>query len=182
MSYIPIGSGTRVQVILLTLAATGAWALSVGLSAALQVEGWPHQIGQVVHILAMVIAFGAIILVDWHGFLWLIGRRQLGETIRLDGAAGPLIWGGLLGMLATGVFLNPDLASPLTQIKLFSVLLLMLNGIFLIPLMRRLEHLPKTTRFADLPARKRNHMLVCLSVSQLCWWTAIIVGFINAKL
>ncbi|SKB43063.1 hypothetical protein SAMN05660473_00605 [Arthrobacter sp. 49Tsu3.1M3] len=66
--------------------------------------------------------------------------------MRLDGAATPLIWGGLAGMLATGVFLNPHLNNPMTDLKLAAVLVLSLNGIMLIPLMRRLARLTPRSR------------------------------------
>ncbi|TQJ38101.1 hypothetical protein FBY33_0093 [Arthrobacter sp. SLBN-112] len=192
MSYIPVSRrtirrhreserSTRRLVAALSAGAVGAWLLSVLLSAAVFVDGYVHSIDLVVHDLFLVVAFGAIILVDWHGFLWLIGRRTLREIIRLDGAATPLIWGGLFGMLATGVFLSPHLENPMTDVKLAAVLVLSLNGIMLIPLMRRLARLPAEATFRDLTLGQRTHLVSCLVVSQLCWWTAIIIGFINAQ-
>jgi hypothetical protein len=192
MSYIPVSRrtirrhreserSTRRLVAALSAGAVGAWLLSVLLSAAVFVDGYVHSIDLVVHDLFLVVAFGAIILVDWHGFLWLIGRRTLREIIRLDGAATPLIWGGLFGMLATGVFLSPHLENPMTEVKLAAVLVLSLNGIMLIPLMRRLARLPAEATFRDLTLGQRTHLVSCLVVSQLCWWTAIIIGFINAQ-
>lgn len=83
-------------------------------------------------------------------------------------------------MLATGVFLSPHLDSPMTEVKLAAVLALSLNGIMLIPLMRRLARLPGKAKFTDLSTGQRVHLMSCLVVSQLCWWTAIIIGFINA--
>jgi hypothetical protein len=163
------------------LAGVVAWALSVYLSSIVRTEGTVSTIALVLHILSLVVAFGAIILVDWHGFLWLLGRRELSETIRLDGAAGTLIWGGLAGLLATGVFLNPVLTDPLTQLKLAAVLIATLNGIMLIPLMKRLVKMPPSTTFAKLPLGQRFHMVSCALISQTAWWTAIIVGFINAE-
>jgi hypothetical protein len=106
--------------------------------------------------------------------------RRLAEIIRLDAAATPLIWGGLVGLLATGVFLSPHLSNPMTDIKLAAVLVLSLNGILLIPLMRRLARLPVKAAFRDLAVGQRVHMMSCLVISQLCWWTAVIIGFINA--
>jgi len=168
-------------VIGLSAAAAAAWLLSVTMSTAVHVSGYAYNLAVVVHVLSLVVAFGAIILVDWHGFLWLIGRRRLAEIIRLDGAATPLIWGGLAGMLATGVFLNPHLNNPMTDVKLAAVLVLSLNGIMLIPLMRRLAHLAPDAAFQDLTVGQRVHLLLCLVISQACWWTAIIIGFINAQ-
>lgn len=192
MSYIPVSRrtlrrhreserSTRRLVFGLCLAAVVAWLLSVTLSTAVHVDTFVHSIAVVLHVLFLVVAFGAIILVDWHGFLWLLGRRELAEIIRLDGAATPLIWGGLAGLLATGVFLNPHLTNPMTDIKLAAVLVLSLNGIMLIPLMRRLARLPSPTAFGDLSAGQRMHLVSCLLISQLCWWTAIIIGFINGQ-
>lgn len=191
MSYIPVSRraarrlrdterSTRRLVVILCGVATAAWLVAVLMSPAVHAEGSVHTFALTVHILSMVVAFGAIILVDWHGFLWLIGRRGLAEIIRLDGAATPLIWGGLVGMLASGAFLNPHLDSPMTDVKLAAVLILTLNGIMLIPLMRRLAQLPPADSFTDLTVGQRTHLLSALVISQLCWWTAIIIGFINA--
>ena len=166
---------------ILCVAAAAAWVLAVALGLSVTVEGPPRVLSLSVHILAMVLAFGAILLVDWHGFLWLIGRRELAETIRLDGAAGPLIWSGTAVLLFSGALLSPDLSNPLAVVKLAAVLVLMLNGIMLIPLMRRLVVMPPTTTFAALPIGQRIHMLLCLGISQLCWWAAIVIGFVNAE-
>ena len=192
MSYIPVSRrtirrhreserSTRRLVFALSAAAGAAWLLSVTLSTAVHVDTFVHNIAVVMHVLFLVVAFGAIILVDWHGFLWLLGRRELAEIIRLDGAATPLIWGGLAGLLATGVFLTPHLNNPMTDVKLAAVLVLSLNGILLIPLMRRLARLPSGSSFTDLPVGQRLHMMSGLVISQLCWWTAIIIGFINGQ-
>ena len=66
--------------------------------------------------------------------------------------------------------------------KLGAVLVLMVNGISLIPLMRRLVVMPPSTTFAGLPRGQRIHMLLCLGISQACWWAAIVIGFVNAEL
>ncbi|MGN7200822.1 hypothetical protein [Arthrobacter sp. SAFR-044] len=192
MSYVPVSRrtirrhreserSTRRLVVALSAAAIVVWLLSVILSSLVNVDDGVHNVDLAVHDLFLVVAFGAIILVDWHGLLWLIGRRGLGEIIRLDGAATPLIWGGLAGLLATGVFLSPHLDNPMTELKLAAVLVLSLNGIMLIPLMRRLARLPADAEFTDLTRGQRIHMVACMVVSQLAWWTAIIIGFINAE-
>ena len=169
MSYVPVSRrtirrhreserSTRRLVVALSAAAAVAWLLSVTTSTVVHVGGTAYYLAVVLHVRSLVVAFGAIILVDWHGFLWLIGRRTLGEIIRLDGAATPLIWGGLAGMLATGVFLSPHLYNPMTDVKLAAVLVLSLNGILLIPLMRRLAHLPPGSDFSALTAGQRTHL------------------------
>jgi hypothetical protein len=172
---------SRRLVAMLSAAAVTAWTLSIILGTTLRVEGVVHTIALIAHILALVVAFGAILTLDWHGMLWLLGKRQLAETIRLDGAATPVIWGGMAGLLVTGIFLNPNIANPLTVIKLVAVLVLMVNGIALIPLMRRLVQNSPTATFGQLTRGQRFHLLACLTLSQLCWWTAIAIGFINAE-
>lgn len=176
MSYVPVSRrtirrhreserSTRRLVLVLSAVAAVAWLFSVTMSTAVRVGGYAHNMAAVLHVLSLVVSFGAIILVDWHGFLWLIGRRRLAETIRLDGAATPLIWSGLAGLMATGVFLNPHLDNPMTDVKLAAVLILSLNGIMLIPLMRRLVHLPPDTPFRRLAAGQQIHLLVCLVIA-----------------
>ena len=76
----------------LAVSAVIAWSVAVMTAPSLSVGGPSHALAVSAHIIAMVLAFGSILLVDWHGFLWLIKKRQLAETIRLDGAASPLIW------------------------------------------------------------------------------------------
>ncbi len=171
---------SRKQVTALVAVAVVVWGLTVYLSTLMDVASPVRFVALAAHILSMVAAFGAVLLVDWHGFLWLLGRRALSETVRLDGAATPLIWGGLAGMMITGIFLEPNLASPLTMAKLFAVLVLTLNGLMLIPLMRRLVRLSPITPFSGLPMGQRIHLMLGAAISQAAWWTAIIVGFINA--
>lgn len=183
MSATASGTGSFRPAVMYAAIATACWGLSLWLSTLITVNvHFIHDVAIVLHILAMVLSFGAIMLLDWHGFLWLINKRKLGETVRLDGAAGPLIWIGMAGLLATGPFLEPNLDDMLTDIKLVAVLLLMLNGILLMPLMNKLDRMRIDTTFVGLTTGQRIHMLFCLMVSQICWWTAIAIGFINAEM
>jgi hypothetical protein len=169
------------RIALYAVAATAAWILSVSIGAVLRVDPGVEKIALVAHTISLVAAFGAVLLVDWVGFLWLISRRRLHETSRIESAALPIIWGGLAGLLVTGALINPDMQSPLTIAKVSAVLVLMLNGILLIPCMRRLNSMPAGTTFGDVPPAMRVHLLICLAISQGCWWTAMVVGFINSS-
>lgn len=168
------------RIALMAAGVTAAWILSVSLGAVLRVDPGVAKIALIAHTISLVAAFGAVLLVDWVGFLWLISRRKLVETSRIESAAMPIIWGGLAGLLVTGALINPDMESPLTIIKVSAVLVLMLNGILLIPCMRRLNSMPAGTKFGDVPPGMRVHLLICLAISQTCWWTAMVVGFINS--
>jgi hypothetical protein len=109
-----------------------------------------HRIGLAVHILALVLSFGTILVVDWLGLLWLLGKVEMHASGKLEAAAKPLIWGGLALLLVSGALIDPDLTSPVTVIKLVSVLILMLNGLSIAPAMHRLLALPPRTRFSEL--------------------------------
>ncbi|MHA7247507.1 hypothetical protein [Arthrobacter tecti] len=167
------------RIAFLSLAAIAAWIASVTIGSVVRVEPPVEQVALTFHTLSVVAAFGAVLLVDWVGFLWLITRRQLHETSRIESAALPIIWAGIGGLLITGALINPDMQNPFTVVKTAAVLILMLNGILLIPCMRRLNSKPHQTRFVDLDVGMRTNLLICLGISQACWWTAMIVGFVN---
>ena len=164
----------------LSLAASAAWCTSLAVGHIHTFDDGIHRLALSAHVLAMVLAFGSVIVVDWVGFLWLIGKRGLHDTSRLESAAAPLIWTGLAGLLLTGAFIHPDITSAATQLKMCCVLGLMLNGISLVPVMRRLHLLPEGTMFRQVSGNLRARLLVALVLSQAFWWTAIIVGFANS--
>lgn len=175
-------TGLPARTLFLGLLCTLAW-----LAAALvghHVDFGPelHRVGLAVHVLALVLSFGAILVVDWLGFLWLLGRRELHESGRLEAAAKPLIWGGLALLLVSGAFIHPDLGNPVTIVKLACVLLLMLNGLSIGPAMHQLLALPPRTRFTEVAGRLRGRLLVALAISQACWWTAVLIGLANSTL
>lgn len=162
--------------------AVAAWTASLAVGALVTPDPVVHKVALAFHILSLVVSFGAILILDWVGFLWLSGRRLLHETSRLESAANPLIWSGMAGLLVSGAMIHPDVTSPLTQLKLVAILTLMINGIILVPMARRLHAMPRGTRFADMGPGIRFRMLTAMSVSQASWWTAIVVGFINSSL
>jgi hypothetical protein len=164
----------------LCLAAMGAWGISVAAGSTFTFDQGIHRLALSAHVLAMVLAFGSVIVVDWVGFLWLVGKRGLHDTSRLESAAAPLIWIGLAGLLLTGALIHPDVTNPATQLKMCCVLGLMLNGISLIPAMRTLHALPDGTMFKEVAVNLRARLLVALVLSQGFWWTAIVVGFANS--
>ncbi|MFD1211070.1 hypothetical protein ACFQ36_03305 [Arthrobacter sp. GCM10027362] len=176
------GQPGRRRGMFLATGCTLAWLMSVSVGALVDCGPVLHRVGLACHIIALVLSFGAILIVDWVGLLWLLGKRDIHDTRRLEAAAQPLIWGGLAVLLASGAMIKPDITNPLTQAKLLCVLILMLNGIALAPAMRRLRALPAGTHFRSVAVRLRIRILTALSISQCCWWTAIIVGLVNSTL
>lgn len=176
------GIGSRWRPMLLGLLCTGGWVASLLVGHFVDCGPELHRIGLAVHILALVLSFGTILVVDWLGLLWLLGKVQMHESGRLEAAAKPLIWGGLALLLASGALIDPDLGNPVTVIKLVCVLVLMLNGLGIAPAMHQLLALPPQTRFGELGRRLRMRLLIALTVSQTCWWTAVLIGLVNSTL
>lgn len=57
----------------------------------------------------------------------------------------------------------------------------MLNGLSIAPMMHKLFALPPETRFGELAHRLRLRLLIALSISQACWWTAALIGWSTAR-
>ena len=174
--------GFRTRFALLGGACALGWLATVLVGHHVDFGSHVHRIGLAVHILALVLSFGAILLLDWLGFLWLLGRGKIHEFGRLEASSKPLIWGGLVLLLVSGALIHPDLGNPVTVIKLGAVLLLMLNGLAMAPVMQQLLALPTHTSFKQLGRRLQLRLFIALSISQSCWWTAILIGLANSTL
>lgn len=77
----------RPGVVLAYTGVAAAWMLSVSLSSVIRPPALLHDLAVDAHILALVLGFGAVMVVDWYGLLWLLGRRGLHESTRLAAAA-----------------------------------------------------------------------------------------------
>jgi hypothetical protein len=75
------------------------------------------------------------------------------------------------------VFLAPDTSAPLTVVKLVAVLVVALNGLSAATVQRRLLALNGTTP----PRRLLVRAVLVATISQAGWWTATLVGFLNAQ-
>lgn len=156
------------------------WAVAVASSTVVRVDSWIFELAVMAHVLSLVTAFGAVVMVDWHGLLWLRGRRSLRESSRVAAAASPLIWVGIGGLLLSGVLLHPDLGSRLTQAKLALVLVVALNGAALSNVRRALAGRPLDETPASLPAALRRGVVLFGVVSQAGWWAIIAIGFLTS--
>lgn len=156
------------------------WAASVGLSTLLAPPPWLHAAALFVHLASLVVALGAVLMVEWYALLWSTEWRSVRDLWQVDVTLKPLIWTGLVGLLASGALLEPDLESPLTLTKLAAVLLVSLNGVAITQWTFYLARFPKHMRFAALPPRARVRFIASAVVSQLAWWTAVIIGMLNA--
>lgn len=156
------------------------WLLVLVTSQVVEVTGVWHDLALAGHLVGIVVGLGAVLLVDWHGLVWLSGLRTFRDALRLGEAAHPLVWMGLSLILVTGAFLGPDLGEPTAWAKQLAVLVLVNNGVAVRRLGARLSLLrPRITGIRELPPRHRTAMLLTLAVSQLGWWTAAAVGYLE---
>lgn len=131
-----------------------------------------HDTALFVHLAALVLGFGGVLSVDWVAALYLLGRRSFLDMVRAaDNAAVP-IWAGYAGLVLSGLLLEPALDSPVTLVKLGLVLVIGLNGVVALAVHRAL------TREPDLRWMAIGGSVAV--VSQLGWWGATVIGFLNA--
>lgn len=164
------------------LVATGLLS-SVVLASACWTAGHVHAdatlqtVARFLHVAALVVGLGAVLAVDWFALLWLLGRRRLADILNTACALQVPIWIGLAGLVVTGMFLRPDLTSTLTLVKLGLILAITLNGLYA----HRLgEHLDRY-RDERVPRSLLVQSGVAAAVSQLGWWGASLIGFLNSQ-
>jgi hypothetical protein len=152
------------------------WVIAVGPSGRLPVStGWRDG-ALFAHLAALVIGFGGVIVIDWLGLLWMLGRGTLTEVTRAASGLHPLIWSALAVLVISGALLHPDMSSALTRVKLALVLVIAVNGLFATALQRALD------RVGDRPP---GGLLVraasASTVSQASWWATMAIGFANRR-
>lgn len=126
------------------------------------------------HLASMVLGFGAVLAVDWVGLQWVLGRRSMSEVVCTADHVQAPIWTGLVGLVLSGILLEPDATNRLTQVKLGLVLMVTWNGLLASRLHRRF------VRAIDRPPRLLVAVAaVSAAVSQAGWWGAMLIGFLN---
>ncbi len=133
-----------------------------------------------VHLIDFAIGFGAVMLVDTIGALWVIGKTDKKLVLNVSNVAQKLIWVSVVLLVVSGSILLPDEISTRTRMKLVAVVILIINGVLLDRLHRATEAAPQS-KFFELPRALQVRSIVLISISQLMWWTAIIVGFLNSS-
>lgn len=149
---------------------------AVWLATRVEVSPTVHEVALFAHLAALVAGFGAVLAVDWAALAWVRGRTQLEEVLTLAARLAGLIWLGLAGLVVTGIFLGPDPSVPRTAFKLVLVAVLTCNG-------HVARHLHTQLERAGLrpPAGLLARAVGSATVSQICWWGATVIGFLNAR-
>jgi hypothetical protein len=154
------------------------WFLVVALASIVE-PSWAVRRGALfLHLGALIAGFGAVLVVDLHGVLWLIGRRRLADLLTVSSALHPVIWGGLVVLVASGLLLNPDITLLRTQIKLVLVLVATLNGVWAHGLTRQLESQPHQAAAGAVDQRLLARVMCAGAISQTAWWGATLIGFL----
>jgi hypothetical protein len=136
-----------------------------------------HRLALFAHLAALVLGFGAVLTVDWFGLMWLLGRHSLAAVIQVAHGAHAPIWLGLAGLTASGMVLSPDTSSPLVVAKLIAVLAVAVNGLYARQVQQSMSAIPGPV--PPRPLLLRGALAV--TISQAGWWTATVVGFLNAQ-
>ncbi|WP_458689647.1 hypothetical protein [Nocardia tengchongensis] len=157
--------------------ATGALTAAIWIAAHVRASPAVHTGGVFVHLAALVLGFGGVLTADSFVLRWAAGRLDLAAALGAVSRLHVPIWLGLAGLVTSGCVLEPNLASTMTRTKLALVLVLTLNGIQAYSLNRHLKargDQPLTPRLLAWGAATGV-------VSQVCWWGATAIGFLNAQ-
>lgn len=163
-------------------AVVGAWAVVVVAASVFPLDD-PQvtRAALFLHLVSMAVGFGAVIMIDVYGLLWLVGQRTLAELVDLTTVAHTVISAGVGGLLASGIALRPELDAPLARFKMVLVLILMLNSVSAQRMLQRMRTTwPPGTRGASIPWKGFQRALAAALVSQATWWGAIAIGFITS--
>lgn len=139
------------------------------------------KIAVFLHLVGVIVGLGAVITVDTAGLLWVFNQVVAEQLIWLSGVAQKLIWGAVIWQLVTGAYLL-DLSTITwqTEIKLIAVAVLIINGVLLDQLRKSIAA-SKESNFWHLPKNLQLKSIILIGVSQLAWWTAVLIGFLRSS-
>lgn len=132
-----------------------------------------HRVAQFVHLACVVLGLGSVLAVDWFGLRWQLGHGTLREVVTTATALAVPIWLGLGGLMLSGMLLSPDYGSTITLVKVGMVGVAGVVGVLALAVSRRLAA-------RTFPSRRLLRAgLLMAATSQLAWWTATVIGFLN---
>lgn len=167
-------SGAILRQAVIASAAVAALSAAVWLSTVVETTSAIRDLALFAHLASLILGFGAVLVADWVFALWVFRRITFAQAVIHTGWLHPLIWTGLCGLVASGVLLKPDLAAGPTILKLGLVAVLTVNGIQATALGKRMSALTNTP-----PRRLLIRGGVTSAISHICWWGAIVVGFLS---
>lgn len=131
-----------------------------------------------IHLTSLIIGFGSVLVIDTFGLLTLLGQQTLEQVKKVAAVTQKLIWIGWTGMVISGLNLIylKGYVDNLTKIKIFFVLMVGLNGIFLHFIKKAAE---KFQTKNDIPKIWMFRMGLATAISQTGWWGALFIGFVH---
>lgn len=151
-------------------------AAALWVSAHLHPDATLHKVALFAHVASLVVGFGAVLVADYLLILWLLRRSTFAAAVHGASKLHVPIWIGVIGLVLSGILLEPDLAVGTTRVKLAFVALLTLNGLQATVLSKRVE--------ASAGALSLGLLTwggVTTTVSQICWWGSLVIGFLTAN-
>lgn len=141
-------------------------------------ETTPFFILLFIHLSGLILGFGAVLVTDLYGLLWVWNRVRFPQLIRVSGVTEKFIWAGWGVMVSAGIplVLLKGVVDNLMTIKLFFVALIGINGVLLYFLHKRVEGYKEGD---DVPKLVMFRLMLSLAVSQLSWWSAVLIGFLH---
>lgn len=131
-----------------------------------------------IHLTCLILAFGSVMVIDTFGLLWLLKKVPLNLVTKVAETTQKLIWAGYTGMILSGSYLifTKGYIDNLTKIKIFLVIMIGLNGIFLHTIKKSFEKLQNEYEITQI---LKFRMFVATSISQTGWWGAMLIGFVH---
>lgn len=128
------------------------------------------------HLVAFATGFGAVIVMDVVGALWVLGKVPKRLMTQLGSVAQVIIWLSVGALSISGVVLLAGYVSSLMVIKLGAVATLIINGVLLHRLNKAIDR-SDVEKFIELARSMQAYSVVLILISQIMWWTAIVIGF-----
>ncbi|WP_143960145.1 hypothetical protein [Litoribacter populi] len=141
-------------------------------------ETTPFFIFLFIHLSSLILGFGSVLVTDLYGLLWVRDRVRFTQVVSVSGITEYFIWAGWIGMVAAGIplaILKGEIDN-LMIIKLFFVVLIGINGVLLHFLHKKVGRYQKGEHVPDLFMFR---LMLSLGVSQLSWWSALLIGFLH---
>jgi hypothetical protein len=131
-----------------------------------------------IHLLILAATVSVILYADHLGFQYFRGIKET-LSIRTVTFLHRATWIGLLGMIASGIYLfipikDELLAEPVFLLKLFFVFVLFCNGVLIGKIARKASESP----FHALPSREKRILILSGAASACSWIGAASIGFL----
>jgi hypothetical protein len=156
--------------------ACAALAAAIWMSVHLHPDATLHDVALFVHLSSLVFGFGAVLVADYLVVLWLLRRLTFADAFHGAARLHVPIWIGLIGLVLSGVLLQPDLAAGTTRAKLALVAALTVNGLHAMVLSKRVE-----AEAGALSMRLLSWGAITTTISQACWWGSVVIGFLTVN-